>query len=86
MRVVMEPLLGDIPLIGALSVFFLKKPVSTLTLGSFSQQRISSETLSGLVVSIMFSGQIFTLTSPKMLCFRYALICSSKKGKIELLT
>lgn len=34
MRVVMEPLLGDIPLIGALSVFFLKKPVSTLTFGS----------------------------------------------------
>ncbi|XP_063317413.1 extended synaptotagmin-2 isoform X3 [Pelmatolapia mariae] len=27
MRVVMEPLLGDIPLIGALSVFFLKKPL-----------------------------------------------------------
>uniref|UniRef100_A0A3B4AYC7 Extended synaptotagmin-like protein 2a n=1 Tax=Periophthalmus magnuspinnatus TaxID=409849 RepID=A0A3B4AYC7_9GOBI len=26
MRVVMEPLLGDMPLIGALSVFFLKKP------------------------------------------------------------
>lgn len=24
----MEPLLGDMPLIGALSVFFLKKPVS----------------------------------------------------------
>lgn len=31
MRVVMEPLLGDMPLIGALSVFFLKKPVSTST-------------------------------------------------------
>lgn len=31
LRVVMEPLLGDMPLIGALSVFFLKKPVSTLT-------------------------------------------------------
>lgn len=31
LRVVMEPLLGDIPLVGALSVFFLKKPVSTLT-------------------------------------------------------
>lgn len=30
-RVVMEPLLGDMPLVGALSVFFLKKPVSTLT-------------------------------------------------------
>lgn len=29
MRVVMEPLLGDMPLIGALSVFFLKKPVSS---------------------------------------------------------
>ncbi|CAG5928485.1 unnamed protein product [Menidia menidia] len=28
-RVVMEPLLGDMPLVGALSVFFLKKPVST---------------------------------------------------------
>ncbi|KAE8290534.1 Extended synaptotagmin-2-A [Larimichthys crocea] len=27
MRVVMEPLLGDMPLIGALSVFFLKKPI-----------------------------------------------------------
>ncbi|XP_008432961.1 extended synaptotagmin-2-A isoform X1 [Poecilia reticulata] len=27
LRVVMEPLLGDIPLIGALSVFFLKKPL-----------------------------------------------------------
>ncbi|KAM4551306.1 extended synaptotagmin-2-A isoform 3-T3 [Odontesthes bonariensis] len=27
MRVVMEPLLGDMPLIGALSVFFLKKPM-----------------------------------------------------------
>ncbi|XP_075900608.1 extended synaptotagmin-2-A isoform X1 [Nelusetta ayraudi] len=27
MRVVMEPLLGDMPLIGALSVFFLKKPL-----------------------------------------------------------
>ncbi|XP_034096176.1 extended synaptotagmin-2, partial [Gymnodraco acuticeps] len=26
LRVVMEPLLGDMPLIGALSVFFLKKP------------------------------------------------------------
>lgn len=26
----MEPLLGDMPLIGALSVFFLKKPVGTL--------------------------------------------------------
>lgn len=24
----MEPLLGDMPLVGALSVFFLKKPVS----------------------------------------------------------
>uniref|UniRef100_A0A7N8X693 Extended synaptotagmin-like protein 2a n=1 Tax=Mastacembelus armatus TaxID=205130 RepID=A0A7N8X693_9TELE len=31
MRVVMEPLLGDMPLVGALSVFFLNKPVSTLT-------------------------------------------------------
>lgn len=31
LRVVMEPLLGDMPLVGALSVFFLKKPVSTLT-------------------------------------------------------
>lgn len=31
MRVVLEPLLGDMPLVGALSVFFLKKPVSTLT-------------------------------------------------------
>uniref|UniRef100_A0A668AYZ0 Extended synaptotagmin 2 n=1 Tax=Myripristis murdjan TaxID=586833 RepID=A0A668AYZ0_9TELE len=31
MRVVMEPLLGDMPLVGALSVFFLKKPVSTVT-------------------------------------------------------
>lgn len=31
LRVVMEPLLGDMPLIGALSVFFLKKPVSTVT-------------------------------------------------------
>ncbi|KAG7218967.1 hypothetical protein INR49_005545 [Caranx melampygus] len=30
MRVVMEPLLGDMPLIGALSVFFLKKPPSSL--------------------------------------------------------
>lgn len=29
LRVVMEPLLGDMPLVGALSVFFLKKPVST---------------------------------------------------------
>lgn len=28
----MEPLLGDMPLVGALSVFFLKKPVSTPTL------------------------------------------------------
>lgn len=28
LRVVMEPLLGDVPLVGALSVFFLKKPVS----------------------------------------------------------
>lgn len=28
LRVVMEPLLGDMPLVGALSVFFLKKPVS----------------------------------------------------------
>uniref|UniRef100_A0A672N4V3 Extended synaptotagmin 2 n=1 Tax=Sinocyclocheilus grahami TaxID=75366 RepID=A0A672N4V3_SINGR len=27
LRVIMEPLLGDMPLIGALSVFFLKKPV-----------------------------------------------------------
>ncbi|KAG5265264.1 hypothetical protein AALO_G00240310 [Alosa alosa] len=27
LRVVMEPLLGDMPLIGALSVFFLKKPL-----------------------------------------------------------
>ncbi|KAM4556096.1 extended synaptotagmin-2-B isoform 2-T2 [Fundulus diaphanus] len=27
LRVVMEPLLGDMPLIGALSVFFLKKPI-----------------------------------------------------------
>uniref|UniRef100_A0A3Q3GB70 Extended synaptotagmin-2-B-like n=1 Tax=Labrus bergylta TaxID=56723 RepID=A0A3Q3GB70_9LABR len=35
MRVVMEPLLGDMPLIGALSVFFLKKPVSTLTFDLF---------------------------------------------------
>lgn len=31
LRVVMEPLLGDMPLVGALSVFFLKKPVSILT-------------------------------------------------------
>uniref|UniRef100_A0A7N6BQ40 Extended synaptotagmin-like protein 2b n=1 Tax=Anabas testudineus TaxID=64144 RepID=A0A7N6BQ40_ANATE len=28
LRVVMEPLLGDMPLVGALSLFFLKKPVS----------------------------------------------------------
>lgn len=28
LRVVMEPLLGDMPLVGALSMFFLKKPVS----------------------------------------------------------
>uniref|UniRef100_A0A3Q3MVA6 Extended synaptotagmin-like protein 2b n=1 Tax=Labrus bergylta TaxID=56723 RepID=A0A3Q3MVA6_9LABR len=28
LRVVMEPLLGDMPLVGALSIFFLKKPVS----------------------------------------------------------
>ena len=27
----MEPLLGDMPLVGALSVFFLKKPVSPAT-------------------------------------------------------
>ncbi|XP_028328400.1 extended synaptotagmin-2-A isoform X2 [Gouania willdenowi] len=27
MRVVMEPLLGDMPLVGALSIFFLKKPL-----------------------------------------------------------
>ncbi|KAM6907963.1 extended synaptotagmin-2 isoform 2-T3 [Lycodopsis pacificus] len=27
LRVVMEPLLGDMPLVGALSVFFLKKPI-----------------------------------------------------------
>lgn len=79
MRVVMEPLLGDIPLIGALSVFFLKKPVSTLTFGI-------SEMLSGLVVSIMFPGWIFTLTSPKMLCFRCALICIANKGNIKLFT
>ena len=31
LRVVMDPLLGDMPLIGALSVFFLKKPVSNLS-------------------------------------------------------
>lgn len=42
--------------------------------------------LSGLVVSIMFPGRIFTLTSPKMLCFRCALICNPKKGKIKLFT
>ncbi|XP_010788769.1 extended synaptotagmin-2-B-like [Notothenia coriiceps] len=30
LRVVMEPLLGDMPLIGALSVFFLKKPAMYL--------------------------------------------------------
>ncbi|CAB1349465.1 unnamed protein product [Coregonus sp. 'balchen'] len=29
LRVVMEPLLGDMPLVGALSLFFLKKPVSS---------------------------------------------------------
>ncbi|MEQ2179791.1 Extended synaptotagmin-2, partial [Goodea atripinnis] len=28
LRVVMEPLLGDVPLVGGLSLFFLKKPVS----------------------------------------------------------
>ncbi|CAF89392.1 unnamed protein product, partial [Tetraodon nigroviridis] len=27
LRVVLEPLLGDLPLVGALSAFFLKKPV-----------------------------------------------------------
>lgn len=31
LRVVMEPLLGDMPLIGALTVFFLQKPVSSFT-------------------------------------------------------
>uniref|UniRef100_A0A8C0IAI6 Extended synaptotagmin 2 n=1 Tax=Bubo bubo TaxID=30461 RepID=A0A8C0IAI6_BUBBB len=29
MRVILEPLIGDMPLIGALSLFFLRKPVST---------------------------------------------------------
>uniref|UniRef100_A0A4W5N9U8 Extended synaptotagmin 2 n=1 Tax=Hucho hucho TaxID=62062 RepID=A0A4W5N9U8_9TELE len=32
-RVVMEPLLGDMPLVGALSLFFLKKPSYSLTVG-----------------------------------------------------
>ncbi len=40
----MEPLLGDMPLIGALSVFFLKKPVRqpphihTHTLGAYVEE------------------------------------------------
>uniref|UniRef100_A0A674EUT8 Extended synaptotagmin 2 n=1 Tax=Salmo trutta TaxID=8032 RepID=A0A674EUT8_SALTR len=36
LRVIMEPLLGDMPLIGALAVFFLKKPVSIGTCVSLS--------------------------------------------------
>lgn len=28
MRVILEPLIGDMPLVGALSIFFLRKPVS----------------------------------------------------------
>ncbi|XP_054893678.1 extended synaptotagmin-2 isoform X2 [Poeciliopsis prolifica] len=31
MRVVMEPLLGDVPLVGGLSLFFLKKPLLDIT-------------------------------------------------------
>lgn len=51
----MEPLLGDMPLIGALSVFFLKKPVSIPTFDLFlwlchdtHRQSVSTEILENL--------------------------------------
>lgn len=35
----MEPLLGDVPLVGALSLFFLKKPVSPDSGGKKKKER-----------------------------------------------
>jgi len=35
LRVILEPLLGNMPLVGALSLFFLKKPVSLRTIYYF---------------------------------------------------
>uniref|UniRef100_H9GGT1 Extended synaptotagmin 2 n=1 Tax=Anolis carolinensis TaxID=28377 RepID=H9GGT1_ANOCA len=42
MRVILEPLLGDMPLIGALSLFFLRKPVSEKSLYFLPSLRLIS--------------------------------------------
>jgi len=31
LRVILEPLIGDIPLVGAITMFFIRRPVSTTT-------------------------------------------------------
>lgn len=32
MRVILEPLIGDVPIVGAVTMFFIKRPVRLLTL------------------------------------------------------
>lgn len=34
MRVILEPLIGDVPIVGAVSMFFIKRPVRPHTLTS----------------------------------------------------
>lgn len=34
MRVILEPLIGDVPIVGAVSMFFIKRPVRLFTLTS----------------------------------------------------
>jgi hypothetical protein len=52
----MEPLLGDMPLVGALSLFFLKKPVSSSTLYTLP---LSTIWISGHLHRQLLTGQLF---------------------------
>ncbi|XP_043919366.1 extended synaptotagmin-2-like [Protopterus annectens] len=60
MRVILEPLIGDMPLIGALSLFFLRKPIF------LSMVRNSQQTLKyfGQKVEIMGNGGV-RVSDPK---------------------
>ncbi|KPP60145.1 hypothetical protein Z043_121876, partial [Scleropages formosus] len=42
-RVIMEPLLGDVPLVGALSIFFLKKPCRPGARNVYGMQAVASK-------------------------------------------
>uniref|UniRef100_A0AAQ4P4F0 Extended synaptotagmin-like protein 2a n=1 Tax=Gasterosteus aculeatus aculeatus TaxID=481459 RepID=A0AAQ4P4F0_GASAC len=52
-RVVMEPLLGDMPLIGALSVFFLKKPLLDINWTGLTHHAVHPAGVNGLFDNVI---------------------------------